>query len=311
MNSFQHQHPSNAAMYVPNNPGGIAIDQQSAGPYGRPQPQPPMPWKTILDARDQTVLRMIRMQFPNNSLASYCLYLWHMTGSNVMESTVAAFFNAGMAVHFGPTTTTQSCLPSYSTMIPSPNDKPFEFLLFMLKHQPTRVKFGDDKRIRAGKLFRRKPVPLSRAPDFDDRYNIVGFCGLSTHPFHFAIRSGAINASLFSLCVEQLIVVGGLQSDDILVVDNKYNIKWLRDFVWNLKHPVTSQPMRIVLLHLPPAACNLQPIRHLWKKLVLELEDYAPRGPLGPSVAVAVSNIMSTFTREDVVESYEACYGSL
>ena len=115
----------------------------------------------------------------------------------------------------------------------------------------------------------------------------------------------------FRFFVEEAIGTGWLKQGDILVCDNARiheggaNID-LADFLWET-FGVDGNPLRILLLPLPPRSPELNPIELLWNTLMMQLKG-VKRGIDGShAVAQAAEVVMNGFNIGLVERTFRHC----
>lgn len=180
---------------------------------------------------------------------------------------------------------------------------------------PKRLKFGDEKLLKAQDLYNRKvrrnPItgeipPVLTSPDFRNTYTITGFCGIdpSVLPLWFDIHEFNNDATEFALSLENAINHGFLKAGDILVLDNAaYHTggenSVLEDWLWS--------NYGIFLLFLPPRCPELNPIELVWLTLVQRLKTFPLeliRSIGTDGVAFAASWTLCGITHGDVQRFY-------
>jgi len=101
----------------------------------------------------------------------------------------------------------------------------------VLRINPYRLKFCDEKHLKGAELFNRKghrdPLtgkvdPILVYSDWRNSYTIIGFCGIApdTKAFSYVLRDGMNNAAVFSKTVIRMVATGFLWQRDVLVLDN-------------------------------------------------------------------------------------------
>jgi len=143
-----------------------------------------------------------------------------------------------------------------------------DYIDFVKNIDAFRLKFGDEKHLKGSELFctkgRRNPLTgeipsVSTSSEFRNTYSIIGFCGIDprTLPMSYVINEMSNDSNDFSFAVEDAIATGFLQRWDVLVLDNaSMHIAGendvLQDWLWNALSPWDGQPLRILLVLLPP-----------------------------------------------------------
>jgi hypothetical protein len=152
------------------------------------------PCAKTMDSLDVWVCLQLYLQEPSRTLPSYCKLLYHITGTAVSESTMSRFF-LGFFPFRG--SLRKPTLTPYDKFKPENIARANEFILFIIKIAPHRLKFGDEKLLKGGDLFNRQvrrnlltgEVPsVMTSSDFRNTYAVTGFCGIdvrtcSTQPF--------------------------------------------------------------------------------------------------------------------------------
>jgi hypothetical protein len=152
------------------------------------------PCAKTMDSLDVWVCLQLYLQEPSRTLPSYCKLLYHITGTAVSESTTSRLF-LGFFPFRG--SLRKPTLTPYDKFKPENIARANEFILFIIKIAPHRLKFGDEKLLKGGDLFNRQvrrnlltgEVPsVMTSSDFRNTYAVTGFCGIdvrtcSTQPF--------------------------------------------------------------------------------------------------------------------------------
>jgi hypothetical protein len=110
-------------------------------------------------------------------------------------------------------------------------ERTVEFVNYIQRLNPSRVKFGDEKHLKGKEMFDRKvrKCPVTGKveevvvdSDFRNTYNIVGFCGIDLEaiPMDYYISDDTNDAETICEWVEQSVAKGFLRRGDTLVLDN-------------------------------------------------------------------------------------------
>jgi len=270
------------------------------------------------------VLRLY-MEEPSRSLRSYRDLLYEYTGILVGESTISRFF-----LHNFP----------YRGSMMKPNLVPLDkfrpanlanlvdYIDFIVRERPNKIKFGDEKHLKGQELYSRKvrrnpitgDVPaIHTESDFRNTYNITGFCGMDqrTNPVWFKIQrsqDGNNNSDTFFDIIVEAIMDGFLRTGDVLVLDNAPihtggDNTVLADWLWSR--------FEIFIAWLPTRSPELNPIELVWSYLVSQLKAYnltsmrenmRASGCSTDAVAYVAKEILDSVTHEHVWKCFKHCY---
>jgi hypothetical protein len=108
-----------------------------------------------LDPEDCFVLYQLYRKQPTRSLKSYVRELHYYTGTIVSKSTVSRFFNHGFPI--------KGCLCKanlvpYDKFRPANIEKAKQYLRYLVKFDPRRIKYADEKSIKGRHIIRRPAV---------------------------------------------------------------------------------------------------------------------------------------------------------
>lgn len=190
----------------------------------------------------------------------------------------------------------------------------FQFVDFVRKVDPCRLKFGDEKLLKGSKVYckkGRRNVLTGEVPeqmvngDFRNTYAIVGFCGIDPNcpPTSFSIHHEKNNAASFSDAVIQALAEGFLRPWDILVLDNaaihfKGENNGLIDWMWD-NH-------RIAIIPLPTRSPELNPIELIWRSLTMKIRSICVSSR-AHACAIAATEILNNLTHDSVLSTYREC----
>ena len=280
------------------------------------------PGSMTLDLEDELLLLRLHQWKPSMRLSQYCMYLRVQRGTIVSESTISRWFLTRFP--FKGSFRKPNLVP-IDKFKPNNILRAKDYIDFVKNIDPFRLKFGDEKHLKGSELFctkgRRNPLTgeipsVSTSSDFRNTYSIIGFCGIDprTLPMSYVINEMSNDSNDFSFAVEDAIATGFLQRWDVLVLDNaSIHIAGendvLQDWLWNAPSPWDGQPLRILLVLLPPRAPELNPIELLWQLLVKRLKLLELEGlrAFAHAPAIAAASIMKAFTFNDVGKNYKKC----
>ncbi len=259
-------------------------------------------------------LLLLALQAKNNQtmLKVYSRSLYLATGKFVSRNTICQWFLTAMPFKGGLRVVNQVPIDKYK---PENILRLLEFMDKILRINPYRLKFCDEKHLKGAELFnwkgRRDPItgkvePLLVDSDWRNSYTIIGFCGMATDTkaFSYVLRDGMNNAAVFSETVIRMVATVFLRQGDVLVLDNAaihhyQESTTLGDYLW-YEHG-------ILITFLPTRAPELNPIEQMWNILVQHLKNVALLGPgrnHSHQTATAAAMVMNEFTHLDV----QACY---
>jgi hypothetical protein len=270
------------------------------------------------------VLRLY-MEEPGRSTRSYRDLLYEYTGLYVSESTISRFF-----LHNFPYrgSMVKPNLVPLDKFRPTNLAKLIDFIDFIVRERPDKIKFGDEKHLKGQEMYSRKvrrnpitgevPAILTNS-DFRRTHNITGFCGMDqrTNPLWFKIErsvDGNNNANSFFDNIVEAIMDGFLRPGDVLVLDNAPihtggDNTVLADWLWSR--------FEIFVAWLPTRSPELNPIELVWSYLVSKLKTYPlttmrenmrASGCSTDAVAYVAREILDGVSHEFVWKCFKHCY---
>ena len=260
---------------------------------------------------DRFVLYRLYRKMPTRSLQSYVNWLFYHTGTIVSKSTVSRFFNHGFEI------AGRLCKPNlvpYDKFRPANIAKAREYVKWIAKIDPRRLKYGDEKSLKGKTIECRRarrdivsglvPVTLTD-PDWRNTYSIIGIVGIDKRvtPMKYRITKATVDAALFSLEIEDALRTRFLRPGDVLVLDNAANHTGkgntvLEDWLWNYH--------RVCVLFLPARTPEWNPIELIWNILEERLKHQNWEYVEGSDrVVKAAASVMDNFTHEDVKKCFE------
>jgi hypothetical protein len=146
----------------------------------------------------------------------------------VSETTTSRFLNHAFPIKVG---LRKPNLVPYHKFKPENILPAWDYMRIISKVDPVWLKFGDEMHLKGAAIYCRKTrlnvltgevPPCFTAPDFRNRYTILGLCGInpSTMPLYCQIHDGTNDANSFSREIETAVAIGFLKGGDILVLDN-------------------------------------------------------------------------------------------
>ncbi|KAL7545645.1 hypothetical protein ACHAWF_009010 [Thalassiosira exigua] len=279
----------------------------------REQERPIGPGSLSLDPVDIFVIYRLYRKEPTRCLESYVNWLFYYTGTIVSASTVSRLFNHGFPIRGG------LCKPNlvpYDKFRPANIAKAKEYVQYLARLDPRRVKYADEKSLKGKSIFNRKPrrdvvtghVPcVITDPDLRNTYSIIGICGIDKKvtPVRYRITEASVDAELFAIEIEASIASGFLRAGDALVLDNaaihsgKEN-RELEDWLWEYHE--------VFVLFLPARAPEWNPIELLWGLLEAKLPHEDLSLITGSDrVVKAAARILDDVTHDDVRKMYIKC----
>ncbi|KAL7543278.1 hypothetical protein ACHAWF_009668 [Thalassiosira exigua] len=263
-----------------------------------------------LDPIDVFVLYRLYWKHPTRSLESYVNWLSYYTGTIVSASTVSRLFNHGFPVRGG------LCKPNlvpYDKFRPQNIAKAKEYLRYLARLDPRRIKYRDEESQKDKSISNRKPrrdvvtghVPcVMTDPDLRNTYSIIGICGIDKRvsPVQFRITESSVDAELFSTEIEAPVASGFFRAGDTLVLDNaeihsgKEN-REIEDWLWNYHE--------IFVLFLPARTPEWNPIELLWGTLEARFSTEDLSSITGSDCVVkATVRILERVTHKEVRKMY-------
>lgn len=249
---------------------------------------------------------------PFQTRRCYCIQLREITGKDVSESTITNFFLRGFAIKGSLRKPNQVPKDKFK---PANIQRYFEYVDFVRRVDPYRLKFGDEKLLKGSEIYCKKGrnnVLTGEIPemivngDFRNTYSIIGFCGINrnTQQLLFVIHDEKNNADSFSDAIVQALAEGFLQPGDILVLDNaaihfKGTNNNLVDWMWD-NH-------RVAIIPLPTRAPELNPIELSWRSLTSKLRATIRVSSSVHACAYVASDILNAMTHESIELTYREC----
>jgi hypothetical protein len=234
--------------------------------------------RTIDNVVDRYALLCLYTTQPYRTLQSYQDWLTYLTGSRPSRSVISRFFKTQFP---------------HSAGFVKPNKVPYdkfkaeniirayEFLEIIMKVDPDKLVFADEKQLKGQELFNRdvRKDPMTGVapamtvdPDFRNTHAITGFCTTCRDKpaVLFRIHAGNNNAEQFAFDVEVVAQSGYLRPGDYLVIDNaQYHIgrenQVLEDYLW--------ERYGVFILLLPPRCPEWNPIELVWNILTQRLHS--------------------------------------
>jgi hypothetical protein len=257
------------------------------------------PESKSMSGDDFFILYILYRHQPTRSLKSYVYWLFCCMGMIVLESTVSRWFHHAFPIQgrlCGPN------LVPYDKFRPSNMEKAWEYLDHIARISPERLKYGDEKSLKAKLIFNKLArqdvlaglvLPMMTDPDLRNTYSIIGICGICTRllPVRYWITDATVDADLFSLEIEAVIANRYLQAGDVLILDNAVNHtrkgnSVLEEWLW-------EEHMELVLF-LPTQAPEWNPIKSMWNCLTQCLKYFDISNLTGShQVVVAAATIFS------------------
>ena len=167
-----------------------------------------------------------------------------------------------------------------------------EYINNLSQLDPSRVKFVGDKKL--------------KCQFSGNQYYATLVCGIPprSSPLHYGFGPGNIDATGFSLDVEQALASGWLRKRDVLVM-NKSKIHTggentvLEDWLWSRHH--------IFVVYLPPNTPKWTPVTAVWKEATREMKNISQNPYQRHSVVRAAETVLDTFTSTVIAGKSVAC----
>jgi hypothetical protein len=276
--------------------------------------------RTIDNVVDRHALLCLYTTQPYRTLQSYQDWLTYLTGSRPSRSVISRFFKTQFPVKAGFIKPNK--VP-YDKFKADNIIRAYEYLEIVLKVDPDKIVFADEKQLKGQELFnrlvRKDPVTgitpaMTVDPDFRNTHAITGFCTTcrSKPAVLFRIHAGNNDAEQFAYDVEVACQSNYLLPGDYLVIDNaQYHIgkenKALEDYLW--------ETYGVFVLLLPPRCPEWNPIELVWNILTqrlrscnLELAKVKYGSNASANMAVEILNAIS---HEYTEKCFIKCYNFL
>ena len=260
---------------------------------------------------DAFVLYRLYRKMPTRSLQSYVNWLFYYTGTIVSKSTVSRFFNHGFET--AGRLCKQNLVP-WDKFRPANIAKAREYVKWIAKIDPRRLKYGDEKSLKGKSIECNKarrdivsglvPVTLTD-PDWRNTYSIIGIVGIDKRAtaMKYRITRATVDADLFSLEIEDALRTRFLRPGDVLVLDNAANHKGkgntiLEEWLWEYH--------KVCVLFLPARTPEWNPIELIWNILEMRLQHQEWEHVEGSDrVVQAAAEVMDNLTHKEVKKCYK------
>jgi transposase len=273
--------------------------------------------RTIDNVVDRHALLCLYTTQPYRTLQSYQDWLTYLTGSRPSRSVISRFFKTQFPHKSGFIKPNQ--VP-YDKFKADNIIRAYEFLEIVLKVDPDKLVFADEKLLKGQELFNRlvRKDPMTGVtpaitvdPDFRNTHAITGFCTTCRDKpaVLFRIHAGNNDSEQFAFDVEVAAQSGYLRRGDYLVIDNaQYHIgrenKAIEDYLW--------ETYGVFVLLLPPRCPEWNPIELVWNILTqrlrscdIELAKYKYGSNASANMAV---DILNGITHEYTEKCFIKCY---
>jgi hypothetical protein len=220
------------------------------------------PGAKTITGLDEVVLLQLRNEKPWRGLEDYRRRLFQITGTVASTTVICNWFLYGFGIKGKMVATSTVPIDKFSD---KNIERTVEFVNYIRRLNPSRVKFGDEKHLKGKEMFDRKvrKCPVTGKveevvvdSDFRNTYNIVGFCGIDLEaiPMDYYISDDTNDAETFCECVERSVAKGFLRRGDTLVLDNASIHRYraastLEDWLW--------EDLGILLVFLPTRSLEL------------------------------------------------------